>query len=163
MKKSIKIIVIILTGILFLELFGYKLVTVYFDNFQKEICINNTCIKKVKNWFPTYVKKDNKIYVFNLLNEDYIPFKSFKPVFKDYNNSVFFGNKDGKIVIVEIDKKNKLFNKNVLGKYTYKNKIYYVDKLSLTYKVFYPEKNLYITFLKGEDEMNFLKSFLEIN
>lgn len=161
--KNLKIIIITIALMISIKLFGYKLVTIYFNNFQEKICINNTCINKVKDLIPIYVKKDNKIFIFNFINEDYVPFKLFEQIFKDYKNAIFLGNKDLKGIIVLFDINNKFLNKSLLKKYTFENKTYYVEELSSTYKIFYPEKNLYITFLKGKDEIEFFKSFLQIN
>ncbi len=160
LKRYKYFIIFITIFIIIFEFFGYKLALKNLHKFQKTICLEDICINKVKDWVPIIVKVKNENYMFNLINEKFIPFKKEHSLLKNFKNGIVLV-KDDSIIKIFSDKEYKFKKNKLIKKYIYKEKIYFVQDDLLFYIIYYPHKKLFLKLMKNETE--FLKKFLEIN
>lgn len=100
MKKILLNSIVIIFLIMSLEVYGKSVVDVFFDTFQKKICTDSFCIKRPKGWIPYMVKRNDDLFVFDLIKSSWIPGELYSESnVKDFKEGVDLI-KDNKIITV---------------------------------------------------------------
>lgn len=132
--------VFIVGFILTVYIFNFSMVFLS-NTYQKTICMEHFCLKKPKDWIVALTKRENKIYMFDLIHVKNTGLSDF--YLDKYKDGVILKKESSKIVIYKYKGKG-LFDERFTPQYKVKDKIYYMKKEDDSTFAIYPEKKIVI-------------------
>lgn len=133
-----KSVLLFIMGLIFLFLAYDPIVRYLTNTYKKQICVEEFCIEKPKDWIPIVVKRKGQTYMYDtFINND---MSLSKLHFEDYDNGIVLTKEEYKIVFRKLKLKNGISPQ--LVKYTLKDNIYYKMKKKDVILIVFPKLHL---------------------